>query len=157
MKQIIEFGYTITDCYSGNANFGSATQKQYVVSIDGELKNVFLKGFVNVTADDGRGREYFKICDLSTNQLAILMSISADHKTINWNTGQYSVFTNLLSKKDYRAIKEAEQAYIACLIEICEPINKAADLKARLSLKKFIIPLIPEEDREFLDRFIWIF
>lgn len=49
----IELAYTITDCYSGNANWGHAQQKQYVVMIDGELKSLFLKGFVNALLQAG--------------------------------------------------------------------------------------------------------
>ena len=153
----IELGYTITDCYSGNANWGHAQQKQYVVMIDGELKSLFLKGFVNVPADAGRERTYHKIDDLSIEQYNELKRISDNHKEINWNTGRYSVYTDLLNKKDYAEIKKAEQDYINTLVRICEPVNRKAQEATKKALIKFIKPFLPKEDFDTCERFIWIF
>lgn len=153
----IELGYTITDCYSGNANYGHATQKQYVLLIDGELKNIFIKGYVNGPADTDRERVYHKIADITADQLATLQYISDNHNIINWNTGRYSVYTNLLSKNNYKAIKNAESEYINILMAICEPVNRKAEAKLIRGLKKFLKPFVSPKDYETCKSYLFTF
>lgn len=153
----LELGYTIVDCYSGNANYGYATQKQYVVHDKGELKNIFLKGFVNGPADDGRDIVYYKLADITAQQMAELQEISNAHQEINWNTGRYSVYTKLLSDKDYAAIKEAESAYIKILMTICQPVNDRAKAATMARLKEFIKPFLPPSDFSDCGKYFFIF
>jgi len=138
MANQIELGYTLTDCYHMNANYGESQQKQYVVMVDGEIKNIFLKGFVNKPADEGRSRTYHKIVDLSQDKFAELKEISDSHIKIDWNHGRYHVFSNLLTDNQVKELNAAADAYVQKLQEICDPINFRNEAETKGKLATFV-------------------
>lgn len=155
MQTNYELGYTLTDCYRGNADF-NGQQKQYVLKIDNELKHILIDGFVNCPADEGRGQTYHKIADLTQLQIDRLKEIKSQFKTINWNTGKYGIYTNLLSTKKYKALKQAESDYIKTIMAICEPVNVAAKNKAKRAVKAVIKPLLNKTDYKACERYLYI-
>lgn len=155
MSQNLELGYTLTDCYIGNADF-NGQQKQYVLRIDGELKHILIDGFVNCPADTGRGQSYHKIANITPDILAKLKEIKSQFKTINWNTGKYSIYTDLLPAKKYKALKQAERDYIKTITAICDPVNMAAKNKAKKAVKAVIKPMLSKADYKVCERYLYI-
>jgi hypothetical protein len=83
--------------------------------------------------------------------------MTTNHKEINWNKGTYSVYTDLLTNKDYKLIKDAEREYINILHNTCEKINKKVKDRTLRSLKAFVKPLLTKTEYKACERFIWIF
>lgn len=156
MENQIEIGYTLTDCYSANANF-KGQQKQIVLKVDGKITNVFVDGFVNRPADSDRYQSFIKLADFSSQDLDSLKKISKDHKFINWNTGKYTVYTydSALTKKQKQAVRDAECAYIKILADTIEPLNKKNELKTKKAIKKIIKKYLPKQEYKTIDSFIY--
>lgn len=157
MDSKIILGYSLTDCYSGNANF-HGQQKQYIIiNADGQIRNIFLKGFVNGPADDGRYRMVHTIAELPIDDYNVLVNASDFHKSIIWNTGKYSIYTNHLPEKKYREIKKAAAAYVKTLIDICEPFNISESKKAKRKIKSVLKKYLSKADYKNCDNFIYMF
>ena len=168
MKNKLTLGYTLTDCYSANANF-KGKQKQLVIKttdapIRGEemkrvegLVNLFIKGFVNAPADMGRFQEFYPIAEIAEEDYKALQAISNEHKYIDWNTGKYSLWTNHLPKKKYAAIKQAESAYIRLLSDTCEPFNRKETKKAVRKIKAILKKYLSKKDYKSCKDFIYMF
>lgn len=152
----IEIGYTLTDCYSGNANF-KGQQKQIVLNVDGKLINVFTTGWVNDASDAGRERIFVKITNLSSEDFETLKNIAKNHEFINWNTGKYTVYTynSSLTKKQKQAIKAAECAYIQLLSDTVGALNRKNELKTKKLIKKIIKKYLPKTEYKTADQFIY--
>lgn len=154
----IKLGYTLTDCYSANANF-NGQQKQYVVEINEELFNVFLKGYVNGPADTGRERIFYKIADLMPDDLKTLQEISKYHKDIKWNKGCYTLYPEkgLLTRKKEKELKSFETEYIKAMMRICEPVNVKNLAKVKRGIKSVLKKYLSKENYKDCDRFIYLF
>jgi hypothetical protein len=168
MKNTLTLGYTLTDCYSANANY-KGKQKQLVIKttdapnrgeemkrVEG-LVSVFVKGFVNAPSDMGRFQEFNPIAEITEEEYKSLQAISNEHKYINWNTGKYSIWTSHLPKKKYAAIKQAESAYLKLLSDTCEPFNRNENKKAVRKIKAILKNYLSKKEYKNCENFIYQF
>jgi len=151
--------YTDTDCYRPNANY-KGIQRQLCLRQDDELFNVYVNGFVNRPADDGRERRIIDIKEIEQNDLMALLDIAKNYQPIEWNTGKYTVYPNYsrqrISNKKAKEIKQAESNYIQVLIKNCEPYNKKAKRITLFQICKVLrkyVKLHKEEFHNFI--YIW--
>lgn len=154
----IEIGYTLTDCYRGNANF-KGQQKQYVLKVGEELQNILIGGFVNCPSDTGRERSYFKLSEISESEYLTLKAIAKSYQPINWNTGRYTIydFGKVLSKKEAKELKEAENHYMRTMMRICEPKNDLLKKQVVRKIKAILKPYLSKADYKYCHQFIYTF
>jgi hypothetical protein len=157
-KNTIELGYTLTDCYSANANF-NGQQKQYVVRINGDLQNVIIGGYVNGPSDSDRKCTFHKIADITEETYAELKDAADNYRAslINWNKGTYMVYSRNLTSKEFNEIQKAHNAYIQTLMDICEPKNREAEKAVKKALVKVFKQYFPADELKGCEQFIYSF
>ncbi len=153
-------GYTLTDCYSGNADYGKTQQKQYVLIIGNseELFNVLIGGYVNGPADSDRRRTISIRIKLEESQIKDLIELSESYKYIDWNHVPYfSIPPNTLSPEQLKEISDANSAYVEKLHGICETWNIGEQQRVALFIENFIRTYLPSEPKDEIKKHIYIF
>jgi len=132
----VEIGYTLTECYKGNANF-RGLQKQIVLKENDKL--IPFHPNLNVPSDFGRTQTYYKISEISEETFNELMKLKAnlnsDITPINYIGWQSARF---LKKKDYKKLTNLANDYNMLLAELFEPINYKIKNRYKRAIKKII-------------------
>ena len=151
---MIELGYTLTDCYIANANYGDQ-QKQYVLKIEKKIVNVLIGGYVNEPADSDRSMKYHKIAEISLEDNLALTGISRFYKPIDWH--EKPIDYRQLCKKKLKKIREAESKYLGAISPICseynEKLTKITITRIKRVLKKYLDP----KDYKDCHKYLYIF